>query len=225
MVRRTKQDAELTRNSLLDAAQEVFYAKGVAGASLAEIAKAASLTRGAIYWHFKDKADLFDAMMQRVTLPFEQAWSDERTRIERQHTAISRILEIFQMVLHSVCTDPVTRRVFDIALYKVECVGEMLAVRERRLAGLKRFTSQMENELCLAAREAQVQLPIPVQSAAKGLQAVFEGILHTWLLDAAQTFDLEYEGMTAVKVYLKGLGLEAGKINYANLPKLPKCAG
>ena len=69
MARRTKEDAEATRNKLLDAAAEVFFVKGVAGASLSEVAQAAGLTRGAIYWHFKDKVDLFDALMQRTTLP------------------------------------------------------------------------------------------------------------------------------------------------------------
>ena len=50
----------------------VFHDKGVAHASLEEIARDAELTRGAIYWHFKDKAELFDAMMQRVALPVEE---------------------------------------------------------------------------------------------------------------------------------------------------------
>ena len=64
MVRRTKADAEATRDQLLDAAQTVFYEKGVAGASLAEVAKEAGLTRGAIYWHFGDKVDLFNALLR-----------------------------------------------------------------------------------------------------------------------------------------------------------------
>jgi TetR/AcrR family acrAB operon transcriptional repressor len=66
MVRRSKEDALATRNSLLDAAEHVFLAQGVAGTSLNDIAQAAGTTRGAIYWHFKDKADLFNAMMDRV---------------------------------------------------------------------------------------------------------------------------------------------------------------
>ena len=57
MVRRTKEDAVATRNSLLDAAERVFYDKGVSRASLGDIAQAAGATRGAIYWHFKDNAD------------------------------------------------------------------------------------------------------------------------------------------------------------------------
>ena len=45
--------------------------QGVSQTSLQQIAQQAGATRGAIYWHFKDKADLFNAMMERVTLPLE----------------------------------------------------------------------------------------------------------------------------------------------------------
>ena len=71
MVRRTKTEALATRNSLLDAAEQLFQARGVSRTSLNDIATAAGTTRGAIYWHFKDKADLFNAMMERVTMPLE----------------------------------------------------------------------------------------------------------------------------------------------------------
>ena len=58
MARRTKEDALATRHALLDAAERSFQVHGVARTSLAQIAEAAGLTRGAIYWHLKDKADL-----------------------------------------------------------------------------------------------------------------------------------------------------------------------
>ncbi len=86
MVRKTKQDALATRDLILDTAECVFQRRGVAATSLQEIAQAAGLTRGAIYWHFQNKADVFAAMMQRVVLPLEHtlerptvAWS-VRTR-------------------------------------------------------------------------------------------------------------------------------------------------
>lgn len=60
-MRRTKEDAQHTREALLDAAELVFAQRGVSRTSLQEIAKAAGLTRGAVYWHFKDKAELFNA--------------------------------------------------------------------------------------------------------------------------------------------------------------------
>ena len=52
MARRTKQDAQATREALLDAAEHVFEQRGVARTSLNHIAEAAGLTRGAVYWHF-----------------------------------------------------------------------------------------------------------------------------------------------------------------------------
>ena len=65
MARRTKLEAEQTRHAILDAAERIFYAHGVTRTSLEEIAKHAGVTRGAVYWHFKDKIELCEAMLQR----------------------------------------------------------------------------------------------------------------------------------------------------------------
>ena len=62
VARRTKEEAAVTRELLLDAAERVFRERGVAGSTLAEVAAAAGVTRGAVYWHFHDKADLYAAM-------------------------------------------------------------------------------------------------------------------------------------------------------------------
>ena len=69
MVRKTRIETESTYAALLDAAERVFKDKGVAAATLNDIASAAGMTRGAIYWHFKDKAELVHAMCERATLP------------------------------------------------------------------------------------------------------------------------------------------------------------
>lgn len=71
MARKTKEDALETRNQLLDAAEKVFFDKGFSQTSLMDIAEAAGLSRGAIYWHFKNKGDLFEAMADRIRLPLK----------------------------------------------------------------------------------------------------------------------------------------------------------
>jgi TetR/AcrR family acrAB operon transcriptional repressor len=68
MVRRTKDEALATREALLDAAERVFCASGVTSATLGDVASAAGVTRGAVYWHFRDKGELFGAMCSRATL-------------------------------------------------------------------------------------------------------------------------------------------------------------
>jgi TetR/AcrR family acrAB operon transcriptional repressor len=62
MVRKTKAAALATRNSILDAAERMFCTRGVARTSLHEIADRKGLTRGAVYWHFKGKYDLLQAL-------------------------------------------------------------------------------------------------------------------------------------------------------------------
>jgi TetR/AcrR family acrAB operon transcriptional repressor len=65
MAKRTKEDANLTRTGILDAAERIFCAKGVGTATLAEIASEAGVTRGAIYWHFRNKDALLTAVCDR----------------------------------------------------------------------------------------------------------------------------------------------------------------
>lgn len=224
MVRRTKADAEATRDQLLDAAQTVFYEKGVAGASLAEVAKEAGLTRGAIYWHFEDKVDLFNALLRRTTLPFEQALQAAEIA-DSNCPALAVVLDAFRLVLYSVSTDEDTRRVFDIAIHKTECVGELLAVRERRMQEAQEFVMHMEHVLSQAAEQQQLELRMPVLSAARGLHAVFCCVLHAWLLYPQAPFALEEEGMLAVSCYLQGLGFRVDAIKNANFPKKGQSAG
>ena len=64
-MRRTKEDAEQTRLAILDAAEQVFCSEGVVSATLEKISRAAGVTRGAFYWHFKDKCDLLHALHTR----------------------------------------------------------------------------------------------------------------------------------------------------------------
>ena len=69
MARRTKAEALETREQIIDAAERVFHKKGVSRSSLSDIAEEAGVTRGAIYWHFKNKHDIFVAMTERHRLP------------------------------------------------------------------------------------------------------------------------------------------------------------
>ncbi|WP_305804264.1 TetR family transcriptional regulator [Stenotrophomonas sp. YIM B06876] len=70
MARRTKEEAQATREGILDAARDCFHEHGVAGASLAMIGNRAGFTRGAVYWHFKNKTEVLEALVKRERLPF-----------------------------------------------------------------------------------------------------------------------------------------------------------
>lgn len=204
MARRTKEDAIATRNSLIDAAERVFREKGVSRASLSDIAHAAGATRGAIYWHFKDKVDLFGAMMDRVTLPLEQGFGGLES--SPCSDPVQRLRSVMAMVLRSVASDERTRRVFEIALYKVEYVSDLMGLRERHLAAAESFTRQLERDFELAANVHGVPLRVTPMEAAIGLHALFDGLIRGWILGEGG-FDLLRVGGASTDAFLAGLGL------------------
>ena len=202
MVRRTKEDAEETRNLILDAAETVFNDKGVARTSLAEIATAAGVTRGAIYWHFKNKADLFHAMLERVEMPIDEMI--EQLETENSDDALSFVHRAAVSVLHQVATDAQTRRVFGIVSHKCEMVDEMAVARDRRKESCADCLSHIELALQAAVEQKQLPPSVNVRRAAVGLHALVDGLISNWVLHP-ENFDLEKESNSLIKTYVDGL--------------------
>ncbi len=204
MVRKTKEEALATRSCLIDAAELVFLDRGVSQTSLHEVAKAAGTSRGAIYWHFKDKAALFDAMMERVTLPMEQSF--EQLPSEVTNDPLNALRHRLLSVLQIMVSDDRTCRVFEIATHKVEYAGELLSLKDRHRTGCKKFLGFAESNLKAAAEMQSVRLPIPADMAARGLHAVFNGLIQDWFLGNFD-FDIVENGCKFIDTYLRGLGL------------------
>jgi TetR/AcrR family transcriptional regulator, acrAB operon repressor len=150
MARKTKQEAQATRTLILDTAERVFEQRGVAGASLHEIANAAGLTRGAIYWHFNDKADLFDAMMARARLPLEEVGTLYGAR--GADLTLPQLRDALVALLRRIVADPQMKRVFGIATHKVEYAGQTSALRERHLSARGECLADLARTLRRAQR-------------------------------------------------------------------------
>lgn len=72
----TKEQAEKTKLDLLDAALNVFSKKGYNSTRLEDIAQEASVTRGAFYWHFKNKTEVFCELHKQIMNNFIQSMRD-----------------------------------------------------------------------------------------------------------------------------------------------------
>ncbi|MDP2007444.1 MAG: TetR family transcriptional regulator [Rubrivivax sp.] len=202
MARKTKEEAQATRSSILDAAEVLFQAQGVSRTTLHEIATAAGVTRGAVYWHFKDKSDLFNAMMDRVILPMEPA--AEGLAVVNGHAVLPALRALLLGVFARLTDDTHVRRVFEIALHKTENVTELSAVRERRLQMRQGFRARLERTLQRAQAQGEVNTALPAARLAIGLHALLDGLLQDWLFDPG-SFDLQAVGAQAVDVHLAGM--------------------
>jgi TetR/AcrR family transcriptional regulator, acrAB operon repressor len=202
MVRKTKAEAQETRHQILDAAEQVFLQHGVARTSLQDIAGAAGLTRGAIYWHFEDKAALFTAMMDRVVLPCEMALAEALAGEPAQ--ALPELELLALLPLRELATQEAVQRVFRIAMHFTEYTDELAAVRERHQASIDEFTRQLRELLDRAQQAGTLPPSTDTAAAALGLFALVDGLMRHWTL-APGGFDLMRAGRVSVSAYLAGL--------------------
>ncbi|WP_162245987.1 MULTISPECIES: TetR family transcriptional regulator [unclassified Aureimonas] len=121
MSRRTKEEAAATRDAIIDAAEVLFDRSGVARTSLEAIAQAAKVTRGAIYWHFRDKTDLFGAMQDRARLPQRQFFESRIVDLENRN--LDALHEATVEMITRFLADERARRVYTIILFRCEYVG------------------------------------------------------------------------------------------------------
>ena len=201
MARRTKAEADETRTKLLDAAEEVFFEKGVSRTSLGDIAQRAGATRGAVYWHFKDKVDVFSSMLGRICMPFDEICDDKYGDLSPLERIRQSVLKVFE----SMDGDERRRKVFETALFKMEYVGELEDVREQHIESARLSQEKFAHDLAKAAEEQSVQLPVSPKEAALGLHSLFVGLIHGWVLNEG-SFPLVPVGRVSVDVYLSGLG-------------------
>src|SRR2546423_4135920 len=96
------EQAEATRGELLRVARELFAARGYAAVGTEEIVRAANLTRGALYHHFRDKRDLLREVHESL----------QRELVERVGAAMAAVedpLELLEAGLRAfldACTEP-----------------------------------------------------------------------------------------------------------------------
>lgn len=191
MVRKTKEEAEQTRRHIIEAARRVFHECGVTRTSLEKIAAAAGVTRGAVYWHFKNKTELFFAMREEAVLPFlDRAAFDETTLdpladIERVLLEIVRILE----------DHPPTRETFEILIYKCEYVDEFSGMMPCT-AGQLDFLRLLGEAYARAHSRGQLREATDPQALAYDTFLFVGGLIKHWIANTpAEVFRVGAAGM------------------------------
>lgn len=181
MVRRTKSEALETRTRILDAAEQVFLHKGVLSASLNDIASEAGVTRGAIYWHFKNKHDLFMAMVERGRLLFDIL--SEKAEAPDEPDPLGRLAEFLRFLLQKVVNDPGQRRIFEIMFHKCEFSGENLALLGLQRDKCRESSSRLGRVLRNAIQREQLPANLDVDRSVVWLHSQLTGMIMYWLLD------------------------------------------
>lgn len=184
-MRKTKEEAEITRQKILAAARRVFHQNGVAHSSLELVAKNAGVTRGAIYWHFKDKTALFFAMQQDAckTLDIKIHQSFTNPQWQNPLDAIAAGLKTFFMTLDC---DPDVQSIFKIMALKCEYVGEFESVIHTLMQPAGQFLKQLEKLYQEAQNKNVLKNGLNPQFLAIDTATYVNGLVHYWATEEIQ---------------------------------------
>ncbi|WP_444678170.1 TetR family transcriptional regulator [Halomonas sp. E19] len=206
MARRTKAEAAATREMLLDAAEAIFLEHGVARTSLEQIARHAGMTRGAVYWHFRNKADLFRAMLDRVRMPFRELVEE----IDEPSLA-NAPLEAVRLACRQGFVrleQPRYRRVYAILIHHCEVFGEIDPLAMQNEIAQESCGALIEY-FGVAAQQQRLREDISPEQAARLLQASLGGLFHDWLRNH-EPYSLVERGMELVDTLLRLVAREPG---------------
>lgn len=196
-MKRTKEEAEQTRQDLLNAALVVFSRKGYTAARLSDIAEAAEVTRGAIYHHFGGKEELFLALM-------EDASAISNKAVEQAAAQGGSLLEIMGRILVTtfrlIEDDPRFRQVMALSLSNPNL--EILA--QRRYQEAKMLVESISQALAGGIDGGELRADLDPKDAARALLAYQNGMAMLWFTNR-EAFSVKDNAEALAQIYLHGI--------------------
>ncbi|WP_454466472.1 multidrug efflux transporter transcriptional repressor AcrR [Citrobacter cronae] len=200
MARKTKQQAQETRQHILDVALRLFSQQGVSSTSLAEIAKAAGVTRGAIYWHFKNKSDLFSEIWELAKPNIDELETEYQAKFPDDPLSVLR--EILIYVLEATVTEERRRLLLESIFHKCEFVGEMASVQLAQRSLCIENYDRIEQTLRQCMNANMLPENLNTRRVAVLLRSYVTGLIENWLF-APESFDLKKDAREYVAVLLE----------------------
>ncbi|MFW9611959.1 MAG: TetR family transcriptional regulator [Fluviibacter sp.] len=189
MARKTKEEALTTRAHIIDAARRVFHAEGVNRSTLDKVAQAAGVTRGAVYWHFANKTELFLAVKQTYMCEFDRLQS----LLDEEEAPLDAMTRYLQALFAVLLENQTARETFEIILLRCEYVEEFHEVLQVITQPCTNILSAYERLYRAAAANQQLKPGLDPDLLALDTMAFAIGTIRAIL--SGQLIDL-YRGKT-----------------------------
>ncbi|CAJ1882711.1 TPA: TetR family transcriptional regulator [Aeromonas dhakensis] len=201
MARRTKEEAQQTRCHIMSTALDLFCSQGLAKTSLTDIARAAELTRGAIYWHFKNKEELFVSLWEELCQPLSHQL--DACVSEQEPDPLGKLRSFLKGVIIKISTEPAHQQMFTILFNLESLEGEAISLREHMRSQSNNFFRDLEITLGNAVRLGQLPQELDLQRAATLLHCTLDGYIINWLhfpdrIDLRQEADFVLDNLFAL---------------------------
>jgi TetR/AcrR family acrAB operon transcriptional repressor len=198
MARKTKEEAQATREGILDAAQVCFHEFGVANTTLAMIGARAGYTRGAVYWHFKNKTEVLTAMIDRERIPFIERL--RRTTSSRRNTPVLDLRSALLVSFQELADDERLRNMMEIML-RNDLSVESQAMQELQLEASREELAIFAAAFQRAEALGQLRSGVDVDTVARIVSTSLTGVLYSAMLEP-ELFEIKRDGTQTLDAIL-----------------------
>ena len=180
-MRRTKEEAARTRAAIVEAGLACFDRHGIAGTTMEDIARAAGVSKGAVYHHFGGKRAILHELREQVAIPL---LDDADTHLLQNAVcpALERIERFMLASLEGIERDARKRRALAVMLFKCEYVGELAEELAGNLRNNVRLTQAFKAAYESARGQKELAGWIKPEIAALETAMFFSGLIRLWLL-------------------------------------------
>lgn len=200
-MRKTKEEAAITRSRLLSAALVVFSRKGYAATTLNDIADEAQVTRGAIYWHFGSKAELYNALVQER---FAEAFAGLSDVLSQPGTPSENLRRFLLSTVDLVEDDPTYRAILELTLFKTEASDDLSEGIEQKARSMANLVHQYEALIGQAVEQGEFRRDLDVNAAALAALGLTTGLTSLWLINPG-AFSLKGRARAAVDLLFRSM--------------------
>ncbi|HAS1153300.1 TPA: acrEF/envCD operon transcriptional regulator [Enterobacter cloacae] len=180
MARKKKAEAQQTRQQLIEAAIGQFATRGVTNTTLTDIADAAKVTRGAVYWHFTSKTEIFNAIWEQQ-LPLRDLIRD-RLSLSEKDDPLLMLREQFITALQYIAHEPRQCALLQILYHKCEFTSDMVSEYEiRKRIGFNNDFLRATLERCISRNIISSQVNMDLTLIV--FHGFFSGIIKNWLMN------------------------------------------
>jgi AcrR family transcriptional regulator len=200
-MKRTAAEAAKTHQAILAAALTVFSAQGYSGATLDVVARAAGVTRGAVYWHFANKAQLYQALLQEYgnrALPILWQAAQEGGGF------LAVCQRILGRLLASLESDAELRAVMELSLFKTEQSAELEEAHRAQVEATRALTAMIAGIMQQGIASGEVRADADPVDLARAFLAYQQGLFYLWLSDPA-SFSLRERASALASLFITGI--------------------
>jgi TetR/AcrR family acrAB operon transcriptional repressor len=199
-MRKTKEEAEKTRNKILKSALQVFLKNGYSRTSLTDIAENAGYTRGAVYWHFKDKSEILEKLISKFHLRFSTLQSEI---LESSLDPLDKVKGMIGINLPLLYNNREFRDFIELTWFKTE-IDQHKGLLEGKTAITEAFNNTVTHLLREAQMDGSLKEDVDPEIAALTLTSIINGIYRGYFI-LPDKLKSERTGKTMIENYLNHL--------------------